>query len=314
MKASIIIRTLNEELHLKKLLCRTESQQPKGFVHEVIIVDSGSTDRTLDIADEHGCRIIHIERDQFSFGRSLNIGCSASDCDFLVFISGHCIPISDDWLFNLCLPIVNKDAVYCYGRQIGDDSSHFSESQIFLKYFPALSAIPQDGIFCNNANAAIHRSAWVETKFDEDLTGLEDMALAKVLIDRGMKIGYVSEATVLHLHSESWQQVRRRFARESFALNSILPRVHLTFIDALRYYLISCWSDICAAHAVGKLFLNILDIIFYRFHQYLGSYIGNQIQRDLSAREKDAFFYPDANNFHWHRRWLRSNIKSLNSL
>ncbi|MCG8430058.1 MAG: MBL fold metallo-hydrolase, partial [Candidatus Omnitrophica bacterium] len=74
-KISIVIRTLNESRHLEALLQSIAEQRLDGLSHEVIIVDSGSTDRTLEIAERNGCRIVHIERAVFSYGRSLNMGC-----------------------------------------------------------------------------------------------------------------------------------------------------------------------------------------------------------------------------------------------
>lgn len=76
-RISVIIRTLNEAVHLNDLLTGIAGQVTEGLPHEVVIVDSGSTDGTLEIAESHGCVIRHISREEFSFGRSLNIGCDA---------------------------------------------------------------------------------------------------------------------------------------------------------------------------------------------------------------------------------------------
>src|SRR3546814_11050717 len=96
---------------------------------------------------------------------------------------------------------------------------------MFLKYFPAQSCIPQQGFFCNNANAAIIKVAWAQHRFDEDVTGLEDMVLAKQLWLAGEKIGYVADAVVEHIHEERWAQVKRRYEREAIALQGIMPEV-----------------------------------------------------------------------------------------
>ena len=59
---TIIIRTLNEERYLGELLEKVASQVSSLFEPEVIIVDSGSTDRTLEIAKCHGAKIIHYQK------------------------------------------------------------------------------------------------------------------------------------------------------------------------------------------------------------------------------------------------------------
>src|SRR3546814_13714490 len=71
-------------------------------------------------------------------------------------------------------------------------------------------------------------------RFDEDVTGLEDMELAQRLCQSRGRIGYVAEACVYHHHAESWSQVQRRFEREELALQKILPQIHVRHPDAIR--------------------------------------------------------------------------------
>ena len=171
-KISIIIRTLNEERYLGELLESIARQElSENYQIETIIVDSGSTDRTLEIAKTFDCYITHIAKADFSFGRSLNLGCDSASGDFFVFISGHCIPTDELWLKKLISPLENE-CVYTYGRQVGRDTTKFSEQQLFNKYFPDASQIPQEGFFINNANAAIRASIWKDNRFDESLTGV----------------------------------------------------------------------------------------------------------------------------------------------
>ena len=291
-KISVVIRTLNESRHLEALLQSIAEQRVDGLSHEVIIVDSGSTDRTLEIAERNGCRIIHIERAVFSYGRSLNMGCDAAKGDIIVITSGHCVPVDECWLQSLCQPIIDDKAKYVYGRQLGGSDTHFSESQIFSKYFPQSSSIPQEGYFCNNANSAIHRSVWESYLFNEELTGLEDMELAQRIMRDGEKVAYIAEAAVHHYHSETWLQVRRRFEREAIALQKIMPQVHVNLFDTLRYVFSSVAKDMRNALRMGVSLHKVPDIVRYRWNQYLGSYKGNHTHRKLSHQEKEKYFYP----------------------
>jgi rhamnosyltransferase len=292
VKVSIIIRTLNEDRHLSDLLEGIRSQITSFIEVEVILVDSGSTDDTICIAESYQCRIEHIRREEFSFGRSLNIGCEAASGDVLVIVSGHCIPTNEKWLANLLYPLIAGNVAMVYGRQIGDESSRFSECMIFDKYFPAISQVPQEGFYCNNANSALLRSVWQKHRFDENLTGLEDLYLAKQLVGIGMKIGYVADAVVFHLHQESWSRIRHRFEREAFALQHIMPEVHLDLIDILRYFMSSIALDSTRAFR-RRCFLKYLpSILMYRLMQYWGSYRGNHLHRKISNQRKDRYFYP----------------------
>jgi len=292
MLISVIIRTYNEERYLNQLLKSIGSQLINNHKIEIILVDSGSTDATLLIANSYNCTIKHINKNDFSFGRSLNIGCQSSNGDILIFISGHCIPFDEHWLLNLINPIINDNISLTYGRQIGGKDSKFSEKQIFEKYFPKESKLPQNNIFCNNANSAIVKSVWEKFKFDEDLTGLEDMHMAKNIINNKMLIGYVANSVVFHLHHENWLKIKNRFEREALALQKILPEVQFTFFDFLRFLFISFFFDIRASFK-NKLFLNtFFEIIYYRTAQYWGSYKGNHLNRLLSKKIKDQYFYP----------------------
>lgn len=305
MLISIVIRTLNEARHLGDLLTMIARQETPGAEVETVLIDSGSTDGTLEIAKAHGCRITHIDKSEFSFGRSLNRGCDFARGDLLVLISGHCVPVDNHWLNKLCQPLRSGAVSYSYGRQIGDDTSNYSERRIFATYFPAVSAVPQDGFFCNNANAALTRAAWDAYRFDEELTGLEDMALSKRLHEAGHKIGYVADAPVFHHHQESWPTIRRRFEREALALRSIMPEVHLSRLDVLRFVLVSTWGDWRAAARNGITSTSRRDMLRYRWNQYMGAYKGNHEHRRLSQKMKDRYFYPQATEKADKDEWLK---------
>ena len=292
LKASIVIRTYNEEQDLEQLLESIQLQDLGKENFEIIIVDSGSTDRTLDIATKHTKKIQHILKSEFTFGKSLNVGCSIASGEVLVFISGHCIPTSRNWLRRLIDPILNDEVVMTYGRQVGVASTRFSEKQVFSKYFPDVSQIPQDGIYTNNANSALKFSVWHSQKFDESLTGLEDMHLAKRLVADGHRIGYVSDAVVSHRHMENWQQVRRRFEREAFALQQIMPEIHFTFFDLMRYTFSSITHDVAKLTLSLNVIGQIFDIVGYRTGQYWGAFYGSRTHSEISKTKRDSFFYP----------------------
>lgn len=311
MLASIVIRTLNEAEYLDDLLKMIARQQTGELDHEVVLIDSGSTDDTVEIARRHGCRVTTISKQEFSFGRSLNRGCDFAKGEILVFISGHCIPVDDHWLLNLCRPVMEGKVAYSYGRQVGDDDSYFSERRIFAKYYPETSAVPQEGFFCNNANSALSRAAWEHHRFDEELTGLEDMALAKVLVNEGEKVGYVAEASVFHHHNETWAKVRRRFEREALALQLIMPEVQLRRRDVCRYIFSSVRMDMRSALRHHRsLRRHWYEILRYRIAQYVGSYAGNHGHRRLSQSSKDRFFYPSVNESDSDNVWLKPNRRT----
>jgi glycosyltransferase involved in cell wall biosynthesis len=292
MLASIVIRTHNESRYLPELLLSIREQSIPSDQYEVVIVDSGSTDATLDIAKRHGCRIQHIRQSEFSFGRSLNVGCDAALGRFLIFISGHCVPVGHKWLENLLVPLESKEAHITYGRQEGGVETRFSEHMLFAKYFPAADVPPPNEFFCNNANSAIVRDIWAKYRFDETLTGLEDMHIARQVVADGGKVRYVPSASVYHFHHESWSRVKRRYEREAIALQKIMPEVHVHASDAIRYFIAAVLGDWAKAISQNQFLKRGWEISCFRFCQYYGTWRGNHMHRNLSRRAKERYFYP----------------------
>ena len=129
--ASLIIRCYNEEEHIGKLLTGVLAQSLKEV--EIILVDSGSSDATLAIANRFPVKIVRIAPEQFSFGRSLNLGCEQASHELLVVASAHVYPVYADWLERLLAPFANPQIALAYGKQRGSVDSHFSEQQIFAR-------------------------------------------------------------------------------------------------------------------------------------------------------------------------------------
>lgn len=291
-RVSVVIRTYNEIRYLPRLLETIRSQETPGLEVETIMVDSGSTDGTREEGERHGAREIFIAREEFSFGRSLNRGCEGATGEVLVFISGHCIPMDSHWLANLVRPVLDGRVAYSYGKQRGDGSTKYSERQLLKKYFGEDDKVPQEGFFINNANAALSKAVWNTFRFDEEVTGLEDMELAKRLVAAGHKVGYVASAGVFHYHHETWRKVKWRYEREALALQGIMPNVHVTRMDMLRYILSGTFLDWGVALQEGRLHNELMSIVKFRTMQYMGSYRGNHQHRKLSKAQKEHYFYP----------------------
>jgi glycosyltransferase involved in cell wall biosynthesis len=290
---SIIYRSLNEEKWLGESIAAARRQKLDGGQRpELILVDSGSTDQTLDIATREGVRIVHIKKSDFTFGRSLNYGCEAATGDILVFISAHCIPLHDRWLENLIRPLREGKAEYAYGRQVGHAVTRFSEHQVFDHFYGERDKIPQAELYVNNANAALLRRVWEKFRFDEAATGLEDMVFGKSLMRDGGRIAYVADAQVAHIHEESLVQTKRRYYREALTLREIFPEVHFHFGDFLRCAAAGIFHDFAEALTQKKFLDEAGGVIAYRLMQYWGAWRGHNEHRILSRAQKESYYYP----------------------
>lgn len=232
VETSIVIRTLNEAKHLENLMRGIHSQNYRDW--EIVLVDSGSSDGTLDIAQRYGANIYHIPQEEFTFGRSLNIGCQKAAGRYLVFVSGHVWPITNNWLRNMIRPFEEPSVGMVYGRQRGTDANNLSETRDLASLFGSTSAILVDEPKGNNGNAAIRRDLWLDQPFDESLPGLEDVDWAQKIERKSYRVYYTAEAAVYHVHQESLKQVYRRHLREAIATKRMFPHNRFTRFDVVR--------------------------------------------------------------------------------
>jgi rhamnosyltransferase len=303
---SVIIRCLNEERHIGRLLSGLMRQtQPPG---QIILVDSGSTDTTLDIASRFPVDVHTIEPERFSFGRSLNLGCAAGTGEILVLASAHAYPVYDTWLADLTAPFADPEIALSYGRQVGDSRTTYSEQRVMARWFPPRSAERQDFPFCNNANAAVRRSVWAAQPYDEELTGLEDIDWAKRAQEHGHAIAYVAGASVVHAHDETWSEVVNRYRREAIAHKRIYAEQRMSAFDAARLAIGNIASDYVHAAREGALARSFVSIPSFRAAQFWGTYRGFRQRGEASAVLRRHFYYPhglgrqDAHDLHHGRQ------------
>lgn len=111
MKISVIIPVLNEEEAIANVI----NDIPTSFVEEIIVVDNGCTDRTVEIAKKHGVRIVTEPRR--GYGSACLAGIAATqEPDIVVFLDGD---FSDDptEMFSLVQPILDGQVEFVIGTR-----------------------------------------------------------------------------------------------------------------------------------------------------------------------------------------------------
>lgn len=287
---SIIIRAYNEEKHIGRLLEGIQQQTVQNV--EVLLVDSGSTDATVSIAQQYPVKVIHIRPEDFTFGRSLNRGIEAAQAELCVFASAHVYPVYPDWLEKLLAPLEVPQVGLSYGKQRGNAFSKFSEKQILAHWFPEQSTLRQTHPFSNNANAAIRRSLWQTHPYDETLPGLEDLAWARWAFEQGWAVAYSAEAEIIHVHQETPKGVYNRYRREGMAFKQIYPHEHFRLGDFARLFVSNAASDWSAARRQGVLAESWRSILWFRWMQFWGTFRGYRQSGPLTWQLKEAFYYP----------------------
>lgn len=289
-RVSIIIRCFNEGKHIGRLLEGITKQTVKEV--QVVIVDSGSTDETHDVLQGFEHDLVYIAPEDFSFGRALNVGIEAARAPFFVAVSAHCYPVRVDWLESLLAPFEDSNVALTYGSQRGPPGCHFSEQMIFHQWFPDGEPVEQGHPFCNNANAAVRRRVWETLPYDEELTGLEDLAWAKEAIRRGHTIQYVPPAQVVHVHNETSKQTYRRYYREALAMQRIYPEHRFGWFDLVRLFPASVVRDFVSAIKSGLFLRNVTDIVRFRWLQMWGTYRGSTRKDPVTPAVRQRFYYP----------------------
>ena len=289
MNCSIVIRAYNEEKHIGRLLEGIRQQTLKDV--ELILVDSGSTDETVSIAESLGARVVRITSAEFTFGRSLNLGLQAATRELVVIASAHVYPVYPDWLAALLYPFQNEKVALTYGKQRGPETAPFSEQQIYHQWYPEVSKPRQSTAFCNNANAAIRKSLWEQNSYDETLTGLEDLAWGKWAKEQGYEIAYVAEAEIVHVHNETPQAIFNRYRREAMAFKKIFPEAHFSLYDFVRLASMNILSDVWHAARQRVLWRNISSIFQFRVMQFHGTRLGYRESGLLTPQLRETFYY-----------------------
>ena len=300
MPCSIVIRAFNEAKHLGRLLEGISRQTIRDV--EVVLVDSGSTDSTVDIAVGRGAKIIHIQPEEFTFGRSLNLGIEVASHPLIVVASAHVYPVYPDWLERLVEPFSDPRVALTYGKQRGGETNRFSERQIFKQWYPEHSDPRQAHPFCNNANAAIRRSVWEQHAYDETLTGLEDLAWANWALHAGYAISYVAEAEIVHVHHETPRGVYNRYRREAMAFKRIFPAERFRLWDFIRLVVGNIVNDLRHAAQSHALAANLLNIFWFRWMQFWGTYQGYRHPSLITEGLRKTFYYPPGAHAHAENR------------
>jgi len=289
-ETTILIRAFNEERWLPEVLEAIDRQRYRDF--EILLVDSGSVDRTRDIVATNGGRVVRLRSDDFTFGHSLNVGIQEARGSFIVILSAHAIPTSDEWLERLIAPLRRPDTAMVFGGQRGHALSKFSEARDFERIFPAKPQLMDDDhVFVNNANSAIRRDLWELHRFDEGLPGLEDAEWAKYWIPLGKEVRYEPDASIFHVHTEMWAQVRHRFYREGIAGRWTAVRIvrHIPgeIFRELRWTALDFWLA-ALQRRLGSL---AGEIVKYRYHKTVGIVKGILDSRTITNPSRRAEIY-----------------------
>lgn len=207
----VVIRTLNESALIGRCLDILQGQRGDHRL-DILVVDSGSTDATLQIARSRGVRTLEVAPEDFHYARTLNLGIGEVGGDLVLVLSAHAIPLDETWVQTMIAPFADPRVAGVTGRQVPWPDAPFREVHRLAESFgdaPRVYTDDADGaILFSNAASAIRRHAWIDEPFT--LAAAEDLEWAQRVTAAGWTVVYEPRARVLHSHDESPRALARR--------------------------------------------------------------------------------------------------------
>jgi rhamnosyltransferase len=220
MSISIIIPTYNAEKYLPKLLERLKNQTINDF--ELIIIDSSSDDRTVEIARQYTDKIIIIPQKEFDHGGTRTKASKLAKGEIIIFFTQDALPYDEYTVENIIKVFETDNNIgAAYGKQVsypdtnlfGKHLREFNYGDEF--YIRELKDKEKYGIktaFLSNSFSAYRKSVLEKIGWFKDglILGEDTYVGAKLLLE-GYKVAYVPEAKVYHSHSYTFFQEFKRY-------------------------------------------------------------------------------------------------------
>lgn len=218
MSVSVILPTLNAAGEIAALLAALMGQtQPPD---EILVVDSGSTDGTAELARAHGARVMSIPRDRFDHGGTRDAALRQTTGEFVLFLTQDALPANERYIEQLLLPFADERIAAASGRQLPRPDARPYVQAVQLYRYPAQSrtwgsedreALGIRAYHLSDVCSAYRRSAYEAVGgFPHPLPTNEDMLIAAAFLDAGYRLAYCADAAVVHSHDLTLRQEYRR--------------------------------------------------------------------------------------------------------
>ena len=249
---SIVIPARNEGKNIGQCL-QAVNKQEAPYAFEIIVIDSGSTDNTVEIVNQYPLvRLVQIEPGEFGHGRTRNLGAEMANGHYIVFLNADAIPVNTNWLSLLIEPLTRDKTI------AGVFSRHVPKEDCFLYMVRDLqNAMPgkkilrthagkMDFMLFSTVSAAVSKETWRQFPFDNDIIIAEDQDWAKKVLNNGKKILYEPASMVSHSHNYTPRQLmenKRKVARASARFKNRFTALTVGFILAAGGILVKGMGD-----------------------------------------------------------------------
>jgi rhamnosyltransferase len=203
--------------------------QDINLPYEVIIVDSGSTDNTLEFISQYPVQLYKIAPEKFCFGPTRDYAFAQAKGQYLVTLSQDVVPANRDWLTNITAPLIADTADVVQGLTLIPEHKGSYDRDIFFWEKKGFFYFTSEGnefikkygnIPLSCCSLAIKKRVWAETGFGDALMN-EDKAIQKKLAEKNYRMVFAKDSLAYHGHNYNLVSLIKRCENEGFGWKCI---------------------------------------------------------------------------------------------
>lgn len=271
-------------------LCRHLRHVRERCGLDVVVIDSGSRDGTVRVAEASGFRVREIPQADFGHGRTRNLGAELAEGDVVCFLTQDVLPCTPDWPLRFAAALSDPGLAGVYGRQVPRDASAMEMFFVALNYPPErLRFEPQPGghhprpgrVLFSNAFSAVRRDLLLRIPFADDVPVSEDQVWAHQVLAGGYAIAYEPAAEALHAHTYSLRGLFRRTFRVGQALRAVGVDGGASLPEAVRFLAGELAYFVRQGHTH-----RVPQLLAYEFVRWAGFQTGRRMRPRLAGESK----------------------------
>lgn len=262
-KIFVIVRTHNSGWIIDQTLKALFSQSFQDF--NLLVMDSGSSDDTLEKVGRYPCRIIRGKAEEYFPGQVLNQAMNETNSEIVVFLNSDTVLLTPQSLSILLQAFEEKDVVAAFGRQLPRPDAEMWVRRDYEASFPDSAKAPQ-WMHLSLPIAAMRRSAWKEHPFYTQAWGSEDTEWGWWAKQNGKVIRYLPEVLAMHSHNYTAKQLYGRRYIEGEADAFIYKKSYSSLsmiLDILKSFLRDCRFCLRGNALLCLLKIPVLRSIYY---------------------------------------------------